>query len=536
MWQRQARHCPLCGAELAPGEFEGRERPRCTQCRYVHFENPAGAAAGVVVDAGGRVLLVRRALAPHKGDWALPAGYQEHDEEPAETAVREIREETGLEVEALELFDVLFVPGGQRKPANLVVFVCRVLGGRLQAADDAVEAAFFALDELPENIGFDNAERVLGRLEAHPAYQRGVARAAASEGSAKPSAGSLSYADAGVDIDRAVEALDGAKSAIRRSFTKGVLGDVGLFGGLFDLERAGAGRGMLVASADGVGTKLDVAKRAKVYDTVGRDLVQHCINDILVQGARPLFFMDYVAVGKLEPEVVSGVIRGCAEACADNHLALLGGETAEMPGLYAPGDFDLAGFIVGVVEPDALLDGSRVGPGQTLLGLASSGLHTNGYSLARKIVFERLGLELDSRPDLLGGRTVGEALLAEHRSYLDPLWSLIETSRITGLAHITGGGLVDNLPRILGGSDALIDPASWEVPGLFQLLVQGGEMEPMEAYRAFNMGIGMVVLCESERADEVRTELEGHGERVFHLGRTEPGSGSGPGVVRFGPL
>ena len=535
MWN-QVRHCPLCGAELAPGEVEGRARPRCTRCRYVHFENPAGAAAGVVVDAEGRVLLVLRALEPHAGQWALPAGYQEHDETPAQAAEREIGEETGLSVEALELFDVIFVPAGVRRPANLVVYLCRVVGGELSAADDALDARFFALDDLPAEIGFDNARQVLSRLNGHAGYGRTVAAArsaaarspAAGAPAAEPAAragGSISYADAGVDIDRAVEALDGAKAAIRSSFTPGVMGDVGLFGGLFDLERAGAGSGILVASADGVGTKLEVAKRAGVYDTVGRDLVQHCINDILVQGARPLFFMDYVAVGKLEPAVVSGLIRGVAEACRDNGLALLGGETAEMPGLYAPGDFDLAGFIVGVVERDALLDGSRVRPGQVLLGLGSAGLHTNGYSLARKIAFERLGLEVDSRPPELEGRTVGEALLAEHRSYLKPLWPLIEGGQLAALAHITGGGLLDNLPRVLGASDAVIDPGAWEVPPLFRWLVQGGEIVPSEAYRAFNMGIGMVLVVEAEQAQAVRAALEAGGEPVWTLGRTVPGSG-----------
>src|SRR3989442_1751993 len=206
------------------------------------------------------------------------------------------------------------------------------------------------------------------------------------------------YREAGVDIRKKYEAVELATAAIRASFTPGVVGDVGLFGGLFDPSKVGCRDAVLVASADGVGTKLEVAKRAAVYDTVGRDLVHHCINDILVQGARPLFFLDYVAVGRMDPRVVSDLIRGCAEACRENGLALLGGETAEMPGLYAPGDFDLAGFIVGAVARDRILDGSRVRPGQVLLGLSSSGLHTNGYSLARKVLFDDLGLALDDRP------------------------------------------------------------------------------------------------------------------------------------------
>jgi len=536
VWYRQARHCPLCGSDLVQASVEGRQRLRCSGCRFVLFENPAGAAAGVVLDAEGRVLLVQRALDPFRGDWALPAGYQEIDEEPRRCCEREVREETGLEVEVLELHDVVFVPENLRKPANLAVFLCRVIGGELAAGDDALDARFFPLDALPENVGFDNARTVLDRLPGSAAYARTLERiqaegapaqpAPTAAAPAAPSAGrGLTYRDAGVDIDGAVEALARVKGAIRASFTPGVLGDVGLFGGLFDLERVGGGQGILVASADGVGTKLEVAKRAGVYHTVGRDLVQHCINDILVQGARPLFFMDYVAVGVLEPGVTAELIRGCAEACSEGGLALLGGETAEMPGLYAPGDFDLAGFIVGVVERDHLLDGSRVRPGQVLLGLRSAGLHTNGYSLARKVLFELAGLGLDDRPDELGGATVAEALLAEHRSYERQLRGPIDGDLVAGLAHITGGGLRDNLPRILGACDAVIDRSSWEPPGLFRLLVEAGGIDLEEAHRAFNMGIGMVVLVEPDREEAVRDHLAAHGEECLRIGVTVAGEG-----------
>jgi phosphoribosylformylglycinamidine cyclo-ligase len=338
------------------------------------------------------------------------------------------------------------------------------------------------------------------------------------------------YRDAGVDIPKKYEAVERAKDAIRKSFTPGVIGDVGLFGGLFDPSRAGCSDSVLVASADGVGTKLDVAKRAGVFDTIGRDLVQHCINDILVQGARPLFFLDYVAVGKMDPTMVSAVIRGCADACRENGLALLGGETAEMPGLYAPGDFDLAGFIVGAVARDKILDGSRVRPGQVLLGLGSSGLHTNGYSLARRILFDELGLGLADRPRELDGVSVEEALLAVHRSYYGLLWPLLEESRIAALAHITGGGLVDNLPRILGTCDAVIDLASWPVPPLFRLLCERGQVERDEAYRVFNMGIGMVLLVDPEEERPVVLHLEAQGERVHRIGRTAESAG-GKGAV-----
>lgn len=341
----------------------------------------------------------------------------------------------------------------------------------------------------------------------------------------------LSYAEAGVNIDAQDEALARARASIRASFTPGVLGDIGSFGGLFDPARVGCGGSILVASADGVGTKLEVAKRAGVYDTVGRDLVQHCINDILVQGARPLFFMDYVGTGKLDPRVVSELIRGCAEACREGGLALLGGETAEMPGLYAAGDFDLVGFIVGAVRPEHLLDGSRVRGGDVLLGLESNGLHTNGYSLARKILFERQGFTIDDRPPQLGGRSVGEALLAVHRSYLRPLLPLVEDGLLHALAHITGGGLRDNLPRVLGGRRARIDPASWTPPAIFRLMCEAGRLPREEAFRVFNMGIGMVCIVGPDQVATVSARLEAAGERVHRIGVVEDAAAGQGGVV-----
>jgi phosphoribosylformylglycinamidine cyclo-ligase len=340
-----------------------------------------------------------------------------------------------------------------------------------------------------------------------------------------PDSKPLTYRDAGVDISAQDEALGRARDSIRSTFTPGVLGDVGSFGGLFDLSRAGADGEILVASADGVGTKLEVAKMAGIYGTVGRDLVQHCINDILVQGARPLFFMDYVGTGKLEPVVVASLIEGVANACRDNGLALLGGETAEMPGLYAEGDFDLVGFIVGSVKPEHLLDGSKVRAGQVLLALGSAGLHTNGYSLARKILFERLGYTVNDRPESLGGPTVGEALLAPHRSYLDLLWPLIESQRVSALGHITGGGLVDNLPRVLGGLDAVIDRSTWETPPLFKTLCEGGALADEESYQAFNMGIGIVLAVEAEEVDSITELLESCGEPVFRIGEVQAAAG-----------
>lgn len=342
--------------------------------------------------------------------------------------------------------------------------------------------------------------------------------------------GKTSYKEAGVDIDVKERLLDRAKGVIRKSFTPGVLGDVGLFGGLFDPSRVGFSDAILVATADGVGTKLEVARRAKVYDTVGWDLVNHCINDALVQGARPLFFLDYIAMGKLEPAIASALIAGCAEACRASGLALIGGETAEMPGVYRDGDFELAGFLVGAVKREHLLDGSRVRPGQVLIGLTSSGLHTNGYSLARRILFERLGLDLGDRPAELEGGSVQDALLAIHRPYLEVLWPLIESKKLAAMAHITGGGLPGNVNRVLGSCDAVIDRTAWTPPGLFRMLVRGGELEEDEAYRALNMGIGMVLLVEPDMVEDVESELARRGETTYRIGRTVAGEGR----VRWG--
>jgi phosphoribosylformylglycinamidine cyclo-ligase len=338
------------------------------------------------------------------------------------------------------------------------------------------------------------------------------------------------YRQAGVDIHQKYAAVEGAKDSIRASFTAGVIGDIGLFGGLFDPARVGAADAILVASADGVGTKLEVARRAGIYDTLGRDIVHHCINDILVQGARPLFFLDYVAVGKMDPDVVGALIRGCADACRENGLALLGGETAEMPGLYAPGDFDLAGFIVGAVARDKILDGSRVRPGQVLLALPSSGLHTNGYSLARRILFEELRLDLSDRPAELGGQSIAQALLAPHRSYFEQIWPLLERGHIVAMAHITGGGLVDNLPRVLGRHDAVIDRASWQVPALFRFLCQRGDVGIEEAYQVFNMGVGMVLVVDPADERAVKDTLASMGEESVRIGRVEVGSAEEGGV------
>jgi phosphoribosylformylglycinamidine cyclo-ligase len=282
---------------------------------------------------------------------------------------------------------------------------------------------------------------------------------------------------------------------------------------------------VLVASTDGVGTKLKVAFLTGRHGTVGEDLVNHCVNDILVQGARPLFFLDYVGVGRLEDGVVEEIVGGIARGCRENGCALLGGETAEMPDFYAPGEYDLAGTIVGRVEEDRVLDGSAIRAGDAIVALASSGLHTNGYSLARKVVFERMGL---SPGDAFPGEdaSVADVLLRVHRPYLKPLWPLLERGEVHGLAHITGGGVVDNVPRVLpAGVDARFDLASWRVPALFRVLQREGGVEEREMFRAFNMGIGMVAVVAADRAQGVVDELCGAGETAWVAGEIVPGEG-----------
>jgi phosphoribosylformylglycinamidine cyclo-ligase len=336
----------------------------------------------------------------------------------------------------------------------------------------------------------------------------------------------MDYRSSGVDIDAGHEVVRRIKDLARGTFTPGVLSEIGSFGGLFSLESLGLRDAVLVASADGVGTKLKVAFLANVHDTVGEDLVNHCVNDILVQGAEPLFFLDYLATGRLTPEVAASIVAGMARACRNNGCALLGGETAEMPGFYNDGEYDLAGFIVGAVRRDRLVDGRSIAPGDVVLGLPSSGLHTNGYSLARRIVFEHLGLEVESHvPEL--GTTVGAALLAPHRSYLPVVRPLLGDGTIKGMAHLTGGGVTDNLPRILPrGTSARIDRSRWEVPPLFRWLVRAGDVPVADAYRTFNMGLGLLVVVAEADAERVSQRLRECGEPDVRLvGRIIAGDG-----------
>ncbi len=333
----------------------------------------------------------------------------------------------------------------------------------------------------------------------------------------------LRYGSAGVDID----ASNAAKKRIRKlaesTFTKGVVGGFGGFGGMFrippNLEKP-----VLVSSADGVGTKIKVAIESGRHDTIGRDLVNHCVNDILVQGALPLFFLDYIAFGTLDPTVAEAVVAGVAAGCRENGCALIGGETAEMPGLYAPPDYDLAGFIVGYVEENRILGPHAVRPDDVLIGLPSSGLHTNGYSLARKIIAERLKLRMgDVFPG--GGGKVADVLLAEHRSYLAAVKPVLD--RIHAMAHITGGGLPENLDRALPQSlDAVLDTSSWKVPAVFRVLQEAGSVKPAEMYRTFNMGVGMVVICAPSDAKAVLSAASAAGVAGWILGTLRSGSGA----------
>ena len=335
----------------------------------------------------------------------------------------------------------------------------------------------------------------------------------------------VSYRDAGVDIDAAHRAMRGVAELVRSTATADTLSELGSFGGLYRVP-GDVKRPVLVASTDGVGTKLKIAFLAGRHHTVGEDLVNHCVNDILVQGARPLFFLDYVGVGRLEPGTVEAIVEGVARACRANGCALLGGETAEMPDFYAAGEYDIAGTIVGVVEEDGVIDGSAIRPGDAVVALGSSGLHTNGYSLARGVGFERMGLTVDDEFPGEDGATVADVLLRVHRSYLRPLLPVIRRGEVRGLAHVTGGGLTDNMPRVLpAGVDARFDTSSWEVPNVFRVLQREGGVEREEMFRAFNMGVGMVAVVAPERADSIVRELREAGEVAWIAGEIVPGEG-----------
>ncbi|HXH40075.1 MAG TPA: phosphoribosylformylglycinamidine cyclo-ligase [Thermoanaerobaculia bacterium] len=333
-----------------------------------------------------------------------------------------------------------------------------------------------------------------------------------------------SYRDAGVNIDAQDEALREVRRIARSTFTPDVISDIGSFGGLFRASFDGIEKPILVSSTDGVGTKLRVAQAMKIHDTVGYDLVCHCVNDILVQGARPLFFLDYYATGRLRPPVMTDVIRGMARACSENGCALIGGETAEMPGFYGDDDYDIAGFIVGVVDEKNVLTGKEVREGDVLIALPSAGLHTNGYSLARRILFDQLGHDHQTIVPEFG--KIGEALLEPHLSYLKPLLPLVDQRAIHALAHITGGGLTDNVPRVLPDSlDAHIKLGSWPVLPIFSFLARQGHVDRDEMLRVFNMGVGMVLIAGKEQVDLIAQHFGRIGQKFFFIGNVVKGSG-----------
>jgi len=333
------------------------------------------------------------------------------------------------------------------------------------------------------------------------------------------SKGRKAYARAGVDVELGNKLKRRIQSLVRKTHGIEVLGKIGGFGGLFAPDFRGMREPVLVASVDGVGTKLKIAFAENKHDTVGADLVNHCVNDIAVLGARPLFFLDYIGAEQLEPHIFSELLGGFSRACRTANCALIGGETAQMPGMYRRGEYDLAGCIVGVVDRSEIIDGSKVRIGDVILGLSSNGLHTNGYSLARKILFERLKLKLSSRiPGVRG--TLGEALLRVHRNY-QPVLAKVRREIIRGLAHITGGGLIDNLPRILPKNcDAVIDTRSWRVPEIFSFIGRKGKVDRAEMYQVFNMGIGMVAIVRQRDVAAAKRML-----RAKVIGRIEPGSG-----------
>jgi len=343
---------------------------------------------------------------------------------------------------------------------------------------------------------------------------------------------SSSYRDAGVDIDRAAEALDGIKEMIRSTHLPDVLRSIGSFGALVHLDSGRYTDPVLAMSVDGVGTKLKIAFATDRHETVGQDLVNHCVDDILVQGAKPIAFMDYFATGKLEPRVVQGVVSGLVKACKENSCSLVGGETAEMPDFYSEGEYDLAGCIVGIVERNNLIDGSTIAPGDLIIGLPSTGLHTNGYTLARKVVFESAGLESE---DTLPGTdsTVAEILLRVHCSYYPYVIELAEAKTVKGMVHITGGGFYDNIPRIMPENvTAIVDTTAWRPLPIFRFLEEKGDISKEEMYRVFNMGMGFLLIVSERDRQKVMDHLRNRGIEGTIIGRIERG---GPGLEMILP-
>jgi phosphoribosylformylglycinamidine cyclo-ligase len=336
---------------------------------------------------------------------------------------------------------------------------------------------------------------------------------------------SLTYRDSGVDIDRAIEATERIKELARSTFNKSVVSEIGAFAGLYRPDLRNMQTPLLVSSADGVGTKLKIAFLTGIHNTVGIDLVAHCTNDILVQRAVPLFFLDYIGVGTLKPEVIEQIVEGVAQGCSESECALLGGETAEMPDFYQTGEYDLAGFIVGLTDELKIRESGPVKEGDVLIGLPSSGLHTNGFSLVRRLLFDEEKLTVDTHLDALG-KTVGEELLIPHRNYLPIVKELLLTDDLSALAHITGGGITENLARVLPDHvDAAIKRGTWEIPAIFSLIRDRGRVESSEMYRTFNMGVGMILVAAAERAERVKDFLSARNEGFRLIGEITTGTG-----------
>ncbi|WP_019535460.1 phosphoribosylformylglycinamidine cyclo-ligase [Paenibacillus ginsengihumi] len=331
------------------------------------------------------------------------------------------------------------------------------------------------------------------------------------------------YKKAGVDIAAGNEAVERMKKHVKKTFRPEVLTELGGFGALFGLNKDKYEEPVLVSGTDGVGTKLKIAFAMDKHDTIGIDAVAMCVNDVVVQGAEPLFFLDYLACDKVVPEKIEAIVKGIADGCLQAGCALIGGETAEMPGMYSQGEYDIAGFTVGIVDKKNIIDGSRIRPGDVVLGLASSGVHSNGFSLVRRLLLEEKGYRLDQHIDALGGR-LGDVLLAPTKIYVKPVLAALEQVELKGLAHITGGGFLENIPRVLPeGVNVVIDEGSWPVLPIFELMQREGHISKDDMYRTFNMGIGMVVIVSEEQADAAVRVFEANGEKAYRLGRVTPG-------------
>ncbi|WP_404447460.1 phosphoribosylformylglycinamidine cyclo-ligase [Sutcliffiella horikoshii] len=342
------------------------------------------------------------------------------------------------------------------------------------------------------------------------------------------------YKQAGVDIEAGYEAVTRMKKHVARTMRPEVMGGLGGFGGLFDLSAVNVKNPVLVSGTDGVGTKLMLAFQLDKHDTIGVDAVAMCVNDVVVQGAEPLYFLDYIACGKAVPERIEAIVKGIADGCEQAGCALVGGETAEMPGMYDDSEYDLAGFTVGVVDKERLINGSQIEPGNVLIGLSSSGIHSNGYSLVRKIVFEKGKLDLDAKYDGFAG-TLGEELLTPTKIYVKPILEVLKKYDINGMAHITGGGFIENIPRMLPeGLQAEVDYGTWPIPPIFDLLQEVGELDRKEMFNIFNMGIGMVLAINEEILPQVVRILEANGEKAYLIGRVKEGEGItfGGGEIR----